>query len=134
VARGEDLLWYAESYVRAGKYDEALAALKDDPYVCSQLARQLAERGNAPLAEAARIKARTLFEEKLAKEPEVAKSRSACSMSTRVRWCSHWNPSMTGLGHLVLTRRQQAFHRIQPRQRRRMGGAPMSRRCHDNCR
>jgi tetratricopeptide (TPR) repeat protein len=36
----------------------------------AELARHFAERGNAPLAEAARIKARRLFEEALAKEPE----------------------------------------------------------------
>ena len=36
----------------------------------AELARHFAERGNAPLAEVARTKARTLFEEKLAKEPE----------------------------------------------------------------
>jgi WD40 repeat protein/serine/threonine protein kinase len=31
TARGEDLLWYAQSYFRAGKPREALALLKDDP-------------------------------------------------------------------------------------------------------
>jgi tetratricopeptide (TPR) repeat protein len=36
----------------------------------AELARHFAERGNAPLAQAARTKARKLFEEKLAKEPE----------------------------------------------------------------
>jgi tetratricopeptide (TPR) repeat protein len=36
----------------------------------AELARHFAERGNAPLAEAARTKARTLMEDKLAKEPE----------------------------------------------------------------
>ena len=34
------------------------------------LGRHFAERGNARLADAARTKARTLYEEKLAKEPE----------------------------------------------------------------
>jgi serine/threonine protein kinase len=36
----------------------------------AELARHFVERGNAPLAQAARTKARTLVEEKLAKEPE----------------------------------------------------------------
>jgi tetratricopeptide (TPR) repeat protein len=36
----------------------------------AELGRHYGERGNAPLAQAARTKARTLFEEKLAKEPE----------------------------------------------------------------
>src|SRR5262249_2954208 len=36
----------------------------------AELARHFAERGNAPLAEAARAKARALFQKKLAKEPK----------------------------------------------------------------
>jgi WD40 repeat protein/serine/threonine protein kinase len=31
TARGEDLLWYAQSYCRAGKHGEAVALVKDDP-------------------------------------------------------------------------------------------------------
>ena len=31
TARGEDLLWFAESYIRAGKPTEAVALLKEDP-------------------------------------------------------------------------------------------------------
>ena len=31
TARGEDLLWFAESYIRAGKPREAVALLKEDP-------------------------------------------------------------------------------------------------------
>ncbi len=38
----------------------------------TELARHFAERGDAPLANAARTKARTLFEQQLAKEPENA--------------------------------------------------------------
>ncbi|MGH7173043.1 MAG: tetratricopeptide repeat protein [Gemmataceae bacterium] len=50
TARGEDILWYAESYLRS--------------------ARHFDEQGNAPLAKATRTKARALFEEKMKKEPE----------------------------------------------------------------
>jgi tetratricopeptide (TPR) repeat protein len=31
TARGEDLLWYAQSYFRAGKHKEAIALVKDNP-------------------------------------------------------------------------------------------------------
>jgi hypothetical protein len=60
----------------AARFDELLAALcrgqPDDPQLLLALARQQAERGNAPAAEAARTKARTRFEEKLAAVPENA--------------------------------------------------------------
>jgi len=70
TARGEDRLWYAESFLRAGKAGEALAAVQDDPFGLCKLARQFVEHGRAPLADAARAKARALFEERQAKEPE----------------------------------------------------------------
>jgi WD40 repeat protein/serine/threonine protein kinase len=70
AARGEDLLWYAESYIRAGKPAQALAAIKDDPHGLRQLARRLAEQGNAPLADEARTRARALLEQQLAARPD----------------------------------------------------------------
>lgn len=69
VARGEDLHWLAESYVREGKLEEALAAVKDDPYGMSRLARALADRGNTTMADVARAKARERFETMLEQEP-----------------------------------------------------------------
>ncbi len=70
TARGEDLLWYAESYLRAGKPTQALAALKDDPYRLRKFARLLAEQGQAPLAaDVARTQAH-LLERQLAAKPD----------------------------------------------------------------
>src|SRR5262249_21254035 len=42
TARGEDLRWYAESYMRFGKPGEALALVKDDPSGLRRLAPRLA--------------------------------------------------------------------------------------------
>jgi tetratricopeptide (TPR) repeat protein len=57
-------------------FPEVLSALAarhpEEPQFQAGLARHYAERGNAPLADAARRTARALFEEKLAKEPENA--------------------------------------------------------------
>ena len=53
TARGEDLLWYAQSYFWAGKLGEALDAVKGNPSGLCKLARQFAERGNGPLADKA---------------------------------------------------------------------------------
>jgi tetratricopeptide (TPR) repeat protein len=44
AARGEDILWYAESYIRAGKYNEALAAVKDGASAAGWLMRALASQ------------------------------------------------------------------------------------------
>jgi hypothetical protein len=41
TARGEDLLWYAQSYFRAGKHKEALALVKDNPSALLMLYRKL---------------------------------------------------------------------------------------------
>jgi WD40 repeat protein len=69
TARGEDLLWCAQSYIRAGKHREALAAVKDDPDGLGQVARQFGKAGNAPLAAEARSQTRALLERQLAAEP-----------------------------------------------------------------
>jgi len=55
-----------------GVLEELAERAAGDGRFQADLARHYAERGNAPAAEAARTKARTLFEEKLAKEPENA--------------------------------------------------------------
>src|SRR5262249_16211088 len=56
----------------------------------TELARHYAERGNAPLAEAAHAKARALFKEKLAKEPEnsawAAELAEVLLIDSRARW------------------------------------------------
>jgi len=70
TARGEDRLWYVESFLRAGKPTEAVAAVHDDPYGLCKLARRFAELGHPLSADAARAKARALFEDKRAKESE----------------------------------------------------------------
>lgn len=70
TARGEDLRWYAESYLRAGKLDEALVAVKDDPSRLCQVAKLLADQGHANLAAEARARARALFDRQLAAGPE----------------------------------------------------------------
>jgi WD40 repeat protein/serine/threonine protein kinase len=70
TARGEDLLWYAESYLRAEKPAQALAVLKDDPAGLRQFAGRLAKQGRAPLAAEARARARALLERQLATEPD----------------------------------------------------------------
>jgi WD40 repeat protein/serine/threonine protein kinase len=46
TARGEDRLWYAESFLRAGRPTEAVAAVQDDPYGLCKLARRFAELGH----------------------------------------------------------------------------------------
>jgi WD40 repeat protein/serine/threonine protein kinase/tetratricopeptide (TPR) repeat protein len=70
--RGEDLVWYAKSCIRFGKPTEAVAAVKNDPYVLCRLAPFLDEQGHAPLAEEARTKARTLLKQQIATEPHNA--------------------------------------------------------------
>jgi tetratricopeptide (TPR) repeat protein len=56
----------------------------------AELARHFAERGNAPLAEAARTKARALFEKKLAKEPDnsawAAELADVLLIDSRAKW------------------------------------------------
>jgi hypothetical protein len=76
TARGEDRLWYARSYIRAGKPKEALALVKDDPYALCKLIAKLSADDQKVFAQlgsdvaAARDRARAWFEGKLAKEPE----------------------------------------------------------------
>jgi WD40 repeat protein/serine/threonine protein kinase/tetratricopeptide (TPR) repeat protein len=70
AARGEDLLSYAESYVRAGKPTQALALVKDDLDSLRNLGWTLAEQGNATLAGETRARARALLEEQLAANPQ----------------------------------------------------------------
>jgi WD40 repeat protein/tetratricopeptide (TPR) repeat protein len=53
-----------------GLLDKLAEHAAGDTQFQAELARHFAARGNAPLAEAARAKARTLFEAKLAKEPK----------------------------------------------------------------
>jgi WD40 repeat protein len=72
TARGEDLLWYAQSYFRARKLREALGAVKGNPSGLYKLSGQFAERGNGPLADEARTKARSLLEQQRAAEPDNA--------------------------------------------------------------
>jgi tetratricopeptide (TPR) repeat protein len=43
TARGEDLRWYADSYIRAGKFTQALVLLKDDPSGLRKLLAKLPE-------------------------------------------------------------------------------------------
>jgi WD40 repeat protein len=69
AARGVDPLWYAESYLRAGKHREALRAVKDDPYGLCRVARMFERAGDAPLADEARAGARTLLEKQLSAGP-----------------------------------------------------------------
>jgi WD40 repeat protein len=68
--RGEDLTWFAASYLRAGKLAEALAAVKNDPRGMRKLAELLAKQGNAALAAEARTIARARLEQRLAAEPD----------------------------------------------------------------
>jgi WD40 repeat protein/serine/threonine protein kinase len=70
TARGEDLLWYAESYIRAGKTAQALAAVKDHPGDLRKLAGRFAAQDNAPLADEARTLARAALERRLASNPD----------------------------------------------------------------
>jgi tetratricopeptide (TPR) repeat protein len=53
-----------------GVLEKLTAHAAGDAQFQAELARRLAEQGNPPLAQAARTKARTLFEARLAKEPE----------------------------------------------------------------
>jgi WD40 repeat protein/tetratricopeptide (TPR) repeat protein len=62
----------AEAAPLAGVLDKLAEHAPGDAQLQAELARHYAERGKAALAEAARAKARTLFQEKLAKEPENA--------------------------------------------------------------
>ncbi len=90
TARGADLLWYAESYVRAGKPRQALVAVKDDPHGLCKIARDLGEQGHVPLADEARTGARSLWEHQLAAEPynQAAASELADLLldDSRVKW------------------------------------------------
>jgi hypothetical protein len=54
----------------AGALEELAERAADDALFQAELVRHFAERRNAPLADAARTKARLLFEQKLAQEPE----------------------------------------------------------------
>jgi WD40 repeat protein len=70
TARGEDLLWCAQSYFRARKPTQALATVKNNPYALHKLAGRFAEQGAAPLANEARTQARALLEQELAARPD----------------------------------------------------------------
>jgi WD40 repeat protein/tetratricopeptide (TPR) repeat protein len=71
------------------------------------LARHFAEQGMAPLAEAARAKARALFEEKLAKEPEntalAADLADLLLSDSRDKWTVLKPSEMTSKGGATLT-------------------------------
>ena len=60
----------AEAAPLAGVLEKLAERAAGDARFQAELARHFAEHGKAPAADAARAKARTLFEEKLAKEPE----------------------------------------------------------------
>lgn len=69
TARGEELRWFAESLLRAGKAREALDAVKDDPVALAKIALALRNRGDASLADEARTKAIALLESRRSVEP-----------------------------------------------------------------
>lgn len=71
--RGEDTLWCAESYIRAGKPREALAIVKNDPNSLSNLVAHLSSKNNSPLDKAARTEFRTVLEHHLTAEPNHSK-------------------------------------------------------------
>jgi WD40 repeat protein/serine/threonine protein kinase len=72
TVRGEDILAYARSYIRAGKLTEAQGLGEDDPCTLCALARLFDEHGARPFADAARMTARAQFEQQLAAEPDDA--------------------------------------------------------------
>jgi thioredoxin-like negative regulator of GroEL len=107
TARGGDLLWYAESYLRAGKPNEALAAVKDDPNGLCKLAQDFDHQNNAPLADAARAKARAVFEQQLAAErdnPALASELADLLLiDRRARWTVLKPTEMNSEGGTTLT-------------------------------
>jgi tetratricopeptide (TPR) repeat protein len=107
AARGADLLWYAESYLRAGKPTEALAAVKDDPSGLCKLAQHLDHQHKAPLADAARAKARALFEQQLAAgrgNPALASElANLLLIERRARWTVLKPTRMNSEGGTALT-------------------------------
>lgn len=68
-ATGDDLHWYLQSYVRAGKFDAALAATRDDPAELTDLAGILRSHGEAIARDRNLTKALDTLEQKLAAEP-----------------------------------------------------------------
>jgi WD40 repeat protein/serine/threonine protein kinase len=107
TARGGDLLWYAESYRRAGKPREALIAVKDDPYALGKLAGHFDHQNNAPLADAARAKARALLEQQLAAERDnpaaAADLADLLLIDRRARWTVLKPTEMNSEGGATLT-------------------------------
>jgi hypothetical protein len=76
TAHGEELLSYAEVYVRSGRRRDALLAVKDDPYALCGVARMFEQEGDAPLAGEARTSARALLEKQLSAQPDDSGSAS----------------------------------------------------------
>jgi WD40 repeat protein/serine/threonine protein kinase/tetratricopeptide (TPR) repeat protein len=89
-AKGEDPRWYAESYLRAGKFADALLAVKDDPSGLYKLARQCEQAGHPKLANEARAHAREGLENQLKAEPDNAELASQLAdlllQSDSARW------------------------------------------------
>jgi len=70
--RGEDIGWFAESYIRAGTPAKALSLVKDDPRGLRRLVGLLEEKGDVPLANEARARSRAALERQLTAEPDNA--------------------------------------------------------------
>ena len=69
TVRSEDLYSFVESYVRAGKFREALDLAKGDPASLRKLARLFQKNGDTTMADAARAKALTLLQMQFVAEP-----------------------------------------------------------------
>jgi eukaryotic-like serine/threonine-protein kinase len=109
AVRGEDLLWYAESYTRAGRPREAVALLQNDPYLLGDLARSLEDEGDAALVLELRAKARALCTQQLAAAPDDAALASALAdlllVESRVKWAVLNPTEMKSEGGATLTPR-----------------------------
>jgi WD40 repeat protein len=107
TARGGDLLWYAESYLRAGKPEEAILAVKDDPYGLCKLAQHFDHENNVELADTARAKARAVLEQQLATErdkPALASDlANLLLIDRRTRWTILKPTEMKSEGGATLT-------------------------------
>ena len=107
TARGDDLRWYAESYLRAGRLTEALSVAADDAATLVYLSKIARKAGQVEFGDKLTARAVTLLEQQRAREPLNASI-------------------VTDLADLLLDRRHRDWTVLEPVELKSTGGATLA--------